>query len=220
MPHPNWTHAAPALARLDPAALAALAPLAPVDLAPGTVLFRPGDEARGFAVVLSGRVDVFLSGPSGREILLYTVEPGSSCVQTTLALLGAGPYSGEAVTARDTRLVMIPRGLFLSLMDGSAAFRAFVFAAFSTRMQDMMQLLERVAFHRVEARLAAELLAQAEGDTVRATHQELATRIGSAREVVSRRLDAMARAGLVATERGVVELRDRPALLRLASTSA
>lgn len=213
----DWTEGVAGLGALDAESRTALGGLVPVDIARGTTIFRPGEMAQGFAVVLSGRIEVFLTGPSGREILLYAVEPGSSCVLTTLALLGGDTYGGEAITSRDTRVVVIPRAMFRRLMDSSAGFRAHVFTAFSTRMQDMMALLERVAFHRVEARLAAELLELAQDGEVRATHQELATRIGSAREVVSRRLDAMARAGLVATERGMVELRDRPGLARLAA---
>ena len=57
----------------------------------GAVLFRPGDAAQGFVMVLSGRIEVHLTGPSGREILLYAVEPGQSCVQTTVGLM-----AGEA----------------------------------------------------------------------------------------------------------------------------
>ncbi len=166
---------------------------------------------------MPGRIDVFLTGPSGRDILLYSVEPGGSCVQTTLGLLGGEDYSGEAIAATDVRAVLIPKVEFLSLMDGSPPFRAFVFAAFALRMQGMLHLLERVAFQRVESRLAAALLDRAEGEEVRATHQELATAIGSAREVVSRRLDALARSGLVATERGAVLIRDRTGLARLAA---
>ena len=54
----------------------------------GLDLFAPGDRAQGFPLVLAGRVEVYLTGPSGREILLYAVEPGQSCIQTTLGLLG------------------------------------------------------------------------------------------------------------------------------------
>jgi CRP/FNR family transcriptional regulator len=192
--------------------------LLPAAVPAGTPLFHPGDAARGFVVVLDGRVDVFLTGPTGREILLYAVEPGGSCVQTTLGLLGGEDYTGEAVAARDSEIVLIPRALFLSLMDTSPAFRTFVFGAFATRMQGMMHLLERVAFQKVEARLALALLDIAEEGEVLATQADLAVRIGSAREVVSRRLDAFARAGLVAAERGRVRLTDLPALRRLAAS--
>ncbi|MCW3780798.1 Crp/Fnr family transcriptional regulator [Defluviimonas salinarum] len=214
-----WTSEATGLGALDAAACRQIETLVPVELARGTPVFHPGDTVKGFVVVLKGRIEVFLTGPSGRDILLYAVEPGGSCVQTTLGLLGGDDYSGEAVAAADCRLVLIPRGLFLTLMDSSATFRAYVFSAFAARMQGMMHVLERVAFQRVESRLAQALLDRATDGVVHATHQELATAIGSAREVVSRRLDALQRSGWVATERGAVRLTDAPALRRLAAAA-
>lgn len=209
----GWAGSALGLGPDEAARLDAL----PVQTLPGGArLFAPGETAQGFAVVLAGRVEVSLTGPSGREILLYAVEPGQSCIQSTLGLLGNEPYSGEAVTVTETRLVLIPAPLFHSLMGRSEAFRGFVFRALAMRMNDMTQLLERVAFTRVEARLAQALLDLAEGGAVEATHAELAARIGSAREVVSRRLEALARRGLLTTDRGRVELRDRAALAQLA----
>lgn len=214
-----WIDRAPGLEALDPGARARLAGLQPMALPKGAALFHPGEAARGFAVVLAGRIEVFLIGPNGRDILLYAVEPGGTCVQTTLGLLGGEDYTGEALTASDCELVLIPREAFLALMDGSAAFRAFVFSAFAERMQAMMHLLERVAFQRVESRLARLLLDRAEDGIVRATHQDLATAIGSAREVISRRLDGFARRGFVETERGIVTIRDAAGLSRLAAAA-
>jgi CRP/FNR family transcriptional regulator len=215
----GWTDMATGLDTLDRAARARLDGLTPADLPQGTALFHPGDAAKGFVIVLSGRIEVYLTGPTGREILLYAVEPGGSCVQTTLGLLGGQDYTGEAVTARPSRVVLVPRDLFLGLMDTSPAFRGIVFGAFAARVQDMMHLLERVAFQRVESRLAQALLDRAEGDRVHATHQELATLIGTAREVVSRRLEAMARQGLLTTERGEIGLVDARALRQLAAAA-
>lgn len=213
----DWTATATGLDHLDAAARARLSRLQPMTLPRGTPLFHPGEAAKGFVVVLSGRIEVFLTGASGRDILLYAVEAGGTCIQTTLGLLGGEDYSGEALAATDCEVVLIPKAEFLALMDTSAAFRGFVFGAFAARMQGMMHVLERVAFQRIESRLAAALLDRAEGDRVSATHQELATAIGSAREVVSRRLEAFARSGLVETERGAVLLRDRAGLARLAA---
>lgn len=204
------------LGALDTPAQKSLAALASQHAPKGTALFHPGDAARGFVVILSGRIEIFLTGPTGREILLYAVEPGQSCVQTTLGLLGGEDYTGEAVAATDCELVMIPKTLFLSLMDTEPGFRSFVFHAFATRMQSMMHLLERVAFQRVESRLACVLLDMADGYQVHATQAELAARIGSAREVISRRLDAMAKRGLVTTDRGLVRLTNISALRRMA----
>lgn len=206
------------IAGLKPAHALRLGALVAQDLPKGQVLFHPGDAAQGFVVVLSGRIEVFLTGPSGREILLYGVEPGQSCVQTTLGLMAGELYSGEAITAQASRVVLIPRGMFGALMDEDPAFRSFVMQAFARRMADVTRLLERVAFGRVEARLAAALIDLAEDGVVQATQAELAARIGSAREVVSRRLDAFAREGWVQTDRGQVRLTDRGALARLAAT--
>lgn len=212
----NWTEIAQGLERLEPGARAQLARV-PVQTVPAdTVLFRPEEPVQGFVVVLSGRIEVFLTGPTGREILLYAVEPGQSCVQSTLGLLGGDAYSGEAVARSDCRVALIPRGLFLTLMGSSAAFREFVFAAFAHRMQMMIQLLEKVAFLRVESRLAETLLERAQDGAVAATHAELAAVIGTAREVVSRRLDALSRRGIVALDRGAVRLLDIEMLAQIA----
>lgn len=182
----------------------------------GLDLFSKGDRAQAFPMVLSGRIEVCLTGPSGREILLYAVEAGQSCIQTTLGLLGDEPYSGTAATVTETEVVRIPKPMFLRLMDSDPAFRAFVLRSFGQRMADLTRLLESVAFGRIDERLAQVLLALAEDEVVRATQAEIAARIGSAREVVSRKLDAFAKAGWVVRDRGEVHLRDLTALRRTA----
>lgn len=206
------------LAALPARSRAELVRLSPVHLPRGTDLFHPGDTAEGFPVLIRGRIEVYLIGPSGRDILLYAVEPGQTCVQTTLGLLGGEPYGGEAITTRDSDVVMIPRGVFLRLMDEAAPFREFVFRAFAERMQSTVHVLEKVAFLRVEARLAQALLDLAEDGVVHATQAELASRIGSAREVVSRRLDNLAKRGWLTRDRGQVRLTDPDALRELAQT--
>lgn len=201
---------------LEPESTAALATLPARDVPRGTVMFRPGDVAQGFVVVLSGRIEVRLTAASGRQILLYAVEPGESCVQTTLGLMGDEAYSGEAVAVTEARVAVIPRPLFLRLLDGDDAFRRFVMSAFGQRMAELTHLLEQVAFGRVEVRLAGALIDLATNDLVEATQAELAARIGTAREVVSRRLEAFERHGWVSVERGHVRLRDLGELQRLA----
>lgn len=214
---PDWTETFP---HLSPDARRRLGALSAQHLPKGAVLFRPGDMVSGFPLVLTGRVEVFLTGASGREILLYAVEPGQSCVQTTLGLLGDEPYSAEAITATASEIVAIPRPLFLSLMDEDRSFRTHVIQTFARRMHEVTRLLEHVAFCRVEARLARALLDSARDGTVQATHAELAARIGSAREVITRRLDAFARDGLVEVDRGVVRLCDAETLRQLAAPLA
>lgn len=217
----SWTDTVGELAALEPAARDALHRLAPTDVPTGTVLFRPGETVKGYVIVLSGHVAVRLLGPNGRDILLYEVVPGQSCIQSTLGLLGGDDYSAEAVATGPTRMVLVPKPVFLHLIDTAPAFRKVVFAAFADRMQAMMQLIETMSFMRVEARLAALILDRADADgTLAITQAEIARAIGTAREVVSRRLDKLAGAGTLETGRGIVRIRDRTALETLAASSA
>ncbi len=190
----TWLSAVPALRDLEPKSSRRLQALDPMDVPAGTMLFRAGEAVKGYVIVLDGRIGVHLIGPTGRDMLLYDVVPGKSCIQSTLGLLGGDDYTAEAVTV--------------------------VFASFAERMQSMMHLLERVAFQKVEARLAAWLLSRAEAGTVHATQQDIASGIGSAREVVSRRLDALARQGAIAHGRGRVDILDAGLLHRLADDPA
>lgn len=201
--------------KITAASATVLAALPHRRLPPQTPLFHPGDSAQGFVIVLTGRIEVMLTGPSGREILLYAVEPGQSCIQTTLSLMGDETYTGGGTTVTEAEVVLIPKPLFLQLMDQDAGFRAFVLHAFGRRMADLTRVLEQVAFGRIEARLAALLLDRAVEGRVTATQAELAARIGSAREVVSRKLDGFARAGWIETQRGQVIVKNRLALQQI-----
>ncbi len=203
----NWVDQASDLSHLDAPTVARLNTLVPMNAPKGTVLFSPGQSVKGYVIVLKGRVNVSLTGASGREMLLYEVASGQSCIQSTLGLLGDEDYSAEAVVESDARLVLLPRAIFMELINQSTGFRALVFSAFAERMQTMMHILEKVAFQRVECRLAAHILDHADtGGNLNATQQELAAAVGSAREVVSRRLDAWSRKGFVKTARGTVQV--------------
>ena len=216
----SWTKDTHEIAGLDAPARALLDTLAPVEVPAGAVLFCPGEAVKGYVVMLSGRVDVHLIGPNGRDILLYQVAPGQSCIQSTLGLLGGEDYTGEATAAGPAKLVLIPRDVFFALVDSSPGFRRLVFGAFAARMQDMMQLVENMSFLKVEARLAALVLDRAEGTTLRMTQADMATAIGSAREVISRRLDRWAKAGLVTHGRGEVTVLDRAGLEEVKNSPA
>src|SRR5690606_16502629 len=179
----DWTRRVKALAGLDPAARGVLLrDVRPQAVKRGTVLFRARDQARAFMILVRGRVAVTLPGPSGREMLLYEVAGGETCVQTTLAILGDQRYEGGAVVEEDAEAIAVPKPLFERLMVESPAFRSFVFQSFGRRLTDVIHVLEQVAFVPIESRLAAALLARAdEAGRIRTTHQELAAAIGSAR---------------------------------------
>lgn len=187
-----------------------------VRLPAGTMVFAPGQAADHLLLMLQGTVRVSQLSESGREIVLYRVEAGDSCVMTTACLIADQEYPAEGMAETDIEAVAIPRAVFDDLAARSAEFRAFVFRAYAQRITDLFRIIDEVAFGRIDIRLAQRLLALAgEGGELRITHQQLATELGTAREVVSRQLQEFQRRGWIAQSRGAVTIRDRAALAAL-----
>ncbi|HFD16435.1 MAG TPA: Crp/Fnr family transcriptional regulator [Rhodospirillales bacterium] len=185
----------------------------------GSVLFRPGDRCGNWLVLAEGTVRVQLVDAEGHEIVLYRVGPGESCILTTACLLAGTDYEAEGIAETDIAGLMVPRGLFEEFLDRSAAFRRLVFASFAVRLADLMALVSQVAFARVDVRLAALLLDRGRGGSgvLELRHQDLAAELGTAREVVSRRLKDFERRGWVRLGRREIEIRDPAALSSLAA---
>jgi CRP/FNR family transcriptional regulator len=216
----NWIDGVAALDHLEPAARALVADLQPFDIDAGRTLFSPGAACSGFAVVLAGTIRVGVNSEGGRALTLYRVSKDEVCVQTTLCLMADLDYTAEGVTETPVKLVMIPAARFDALMASSKIFRSFVFSRFGARLQDISKLLETIAFARIDSRLAATLISRADPEgRVVATHQGLAEEVGTAREVVSRQLEAFSRSGLVQLARGEVRLVDLKALEARASVT-
>ncbi|GAB4178559.1 MAG: Crp/Fnr family transcriptional regulator [Rhodocyclaceae bacterium] len=180
----------------------------------GTVLFDEHNPCRGFPLVLEGSIRVAKAAPSGRELPLYRVGPGETCIITSSCLLARADYSARGVCEIDTALMMLTRECFATLLD-QPPFRDFLFALFAERVAGLMQLVEEVAFRKLDQRLAALLLGK--GRVVRSTHQHLADELGSVREIVSRLLKGFADDGLVALGREQVEILDPSGLRRIAA---
>lgn len=181
----------------------------------GSVLFDARQPCRGFPLVLEGSVGVSKSTPGGREILLYRVEPGQGCILSGGCLLGDTDYTARAVAESDTMLLSIPPALFQALMVESEPFRRFVFGMYGERLSEVMELVEEVAFRRLDVRLA-QLLA-ARGPVLETTHQKLADELGSVREIVSRLLRGFEARGWVKLERERITVLDQAALAAMTS---
>lgn len=207
----------PHFARLDPDSARLLQGAARmVDVPAGTVLFQDGSECSAYVLVAEGSIRVQKVSEGGREIVLYRVEAGQSCVLTTNCLIAREDYAAEGIAESDIRALVVPAATFRALLGQSETFRDFVFAAYAARISDLLMLIEEVAFGRIDVRLAGWLRARADqGGEIRATHQEIATELGTAREVVSRQLKEFERRGWVALRRGRLEVKDRAGLASL-----
>lgn len=184
----------------------------------GTVLFESRGPCQAFPMLLSGSVRVAKAGANGRELQLYRVLPGESCIITSSCLLGNVAYPARGVAEDDLTAVVVPRALFTQLVEQHPPFRAVIFNLFSERLADLMQLVEEVAFHKLDQRLAALLLAK--GEVVNATHQGLADELGSVREMISRLLKNFQDQGLVVLGREQIRILDATALRSIAQASS
>jgi CRP/FNR family transcriptional regulator len=181
----------------------------------GAILFDAHQPCRGFPLVLEGAVRVVMNAPSGREILLYRVDPGQGCIMSGGCLLGHSDYAARGVAEGDVTLLSIPPAPFQSLLLEHEPFRRFVFGMYGERLAEVMTLVEEVAFRRLDERLAQLLIRR--GPVVEATHQALADELGSVREIVSRLLRSFEQRGWVKLERERVTLADPKALAALAA---
>ena len=158
----------------------------PVHAPAGAVLFDAGAACEALPLVLEGRVKVSKRAENGREIRLYGVHPGELCIVTVSCLLGGDPYPATGVAETPLSAVALPRPLILRLVAEHPQFRDMAFNLFAERLAGLMQLVEEVAFRKMDRRLAAWLLAR--GAVIAASHQAIADELGSVREIVSRLL--------------------------------
>lgn len=183
----------------------------------GRFVFHAGDACEAFLLLLGGAVRVQLTSSGGREVTLYRISPGGSCILTTSCLLSDGRYPAEAVAEAETEALAIPSPGFQWALEHSRQFRSFVFDSFSQRLSHVIQRIEELAFTSIDARLAKVLLELDQKGIDEITHQALAVEIGTAREVISRHLKRFEAARLVSLERGKVSLRDRQRMEKLAA---
>jgi CRP/FNR family transcriptional regulator len=181
----------------------------------GTVMFDAHTPCGGFPLVLSGSIKVLQQYPNGREMQLYRVKPGESCLLSGSCLLGHSDYTASGVAETEVELLIVPPADFHALIETDVAFRNHVFSLFGERLSTLLSLVEAIAYQKLDQRLAALLLARQ--DPVHATHQALADELGSVREIVSRLLRSFEDKGWVNLAREQIRIVDRGALEALAS---
>jgi CRP/FNR family transcriptional regulator len=187
-----------------------------VHMPAGTRVFEVGQRAQNMLLLLEGSVRVQQVSDTGREVFLYRVQAGESCILTTACMLADEDYAAEGITETDIEAVAIPRAVFDDLTGRSLLFRTFIFRAYSRRFADLFALIDDIVFQRIDVRLAERLLQLEQGGMIQATHQALAVELGTAREVISRTLGEFHRRGWVETARGEIRIRQRAGLEHLA----
>jgi CRP/FNR family transcriptional regulator len=179
----------------------------------GKDVFVEGDTVQAIALLISGVVRVYKIGETGREITLYRFGLGESCILTANAILSRQSFPAIATVEQDAEAVMLPADLFRDWVGRYDLWRTFIFDLLSARLSNVMAVVDEVAFHRMDTRVAALLLERSRlSAVVHLTHQEIAAELGSSREVISRILEDFASLGLIRSGRGQIEVLDPPAL--------
>ena len=186
----------------------------------GKLVFGPGQVPDKLLLLLEGSVRVQQCSESGREIVLYRVEAGQSCVLTNAFLLAEEAHAAEGYADGEVTAVAIPHATFDELIARSRTFRDFVFSAYTRRIADLIRVVDDVAFGRIDVRLAERLIRlAADSDEIEATHHQLATELGTAREVISRQLQEFQRRGWIAQSRGCIRIVQREPLRQLSQVN-
>jgi CRP/FNR family transcriptional regulator len=163
-----------------------------VEFHAGQQLYREQDSCTGLSYVLSGEIRVFKSGPGAREVTLYTVGTGEICILNAACILSASPYPANAVVLSDGVAYGQSASEFRRLVDKYPLMRQFVLHGLSGRLFGIMHLVEEVLFHRLDERLLRYLAENAREGVLERTHQQIASDLGTSREVVSRLLGDLA----------------------------
>ncbi len=215
----NWQQAFPQLGELNDTVINDLMnKAATIDMPANTTAFRQGDACSNYLLILSGGIKVMTRAENGREIVLYRLGSGDSCVLTTSCLFGNARYPAEGISETDVTALAIPAAKFNHAVQHSRPFREFVFSSFSSHLGSLIALVEEITFGKLDIRLARHLIsATNDGAVLTTTHQQLATELGSAREVISRLLKDFESRGWLKLSRGSIEILDRESLQQLAS---
>jgi len=176
----------------------------------GDVLFAPGDTSAAYLIVMSGQIRVELTTKSDREIALYRVSAAQTCLITTTALLRSEVYFASGVAETDIEALALPAAGFQTALQTCPAFAAFILGDYARRVESLVGLIDRLTSKDIDHDLASELLsAMNDAGIVHLTQADLARNIGTAREVISRKLAGLERRGLIKRARGQIVVIDK-----------
>lgn len=175
----------------------------------GQDVFVEGDRTEAIALLISGQVRVYKVGETGREITLYRFGTGESCVLTANAILSQKTFPAIATVEADAEAILIPAETFREWVRRHDLWREFVFDLFSQRLATVMAVIDQVVFRQLDRRVASLLLKRARvQNPLRITHQEIASELGSSREVISRLIEDLSSEGIIRSGRGSIDVLD------------
>lgn len=172
----------------------------------GQHVYSEGDACQLFLFLLSGEIRVYKTGANGKEITLYEIASGETCIINASCILSGAHAPANALTQTECDALLLPAHIFQRLAGKYEEVRNFVFKVLARNIANMMSLVEEVAFERVDERLAEYLVERARDGKLHTTHQKIANDLGTSREVVSRLLKDFERQGKLVLSRNLITM--------------
>jgi len=172
----------------------------------GDVLMKPGQFFKYAMLVLRGRVKLFREGEDGEEFFMYYLETGDACALSMLCMARSQSSTIAAVASEETSVIMIPIQYMDTLMKNHLTWYHFVIETYRTRFEELLSVVDQIAFKNMDERLIWYLKRQASafGNKLVLTHQQIAQDLNSSREVISRLLKKMEANGFILMERNTI----------------
>lgn len=177
----------------------------------GDKLIEIGDYLRSMPLLISGAIKILREDSEGDELLLYFLEPGDTCAMTLTCCLGQKKSEIRALAELDTTLVMIPVQKMEEWMGRFKSWRNFVLASYHTRLMEMLDTIDSIAFLNMDERLVKYLRDKqniGKTDVIASTHQEIAYELHTSRVVVSRLLKKLESMGKIELNRNSIRIID------------
>lgn len=174
----------------------------------GETILMEGDRCEGLFSLIDGSVKLYKMSPTGRELILTVFEKGMSFNEVPVFDSGRNPINVEAL--EDCTLLLIPSEVMIQAIQRHPEQGHIVIARLAENLRNMLELIEELAFLRIPNRLARLLLRLPENNVY--TQEQLAARLGTVREVISRALHELEESGAIHCQRRKIEILDRALL--------
>ncbi|MDD4798900.1 MAG: Crp/Fnr family transcriptional regulator [Clostridia bacterium] len=185
----------------------------------GANLHNGDEQCLGMLIIVNGFLRAYILSEQGREITLYRLKPGDTCVLSASCILSEITFDVHIAAEEDTQAILINSAFFANLRDENIYVANYAYQLATERFSDVMWALQQVLFMKMDQRLAIFLwdeLSKTTDQTIHLSHEQIAKYLGSAREVVSRMLKYFAQEGIVSVTRKGITIIDKNKLRDLA----
>ena len=175
----------------------------------GETIFSEDTSVRSIPIITEGSVKVLQTDDELKEMVLYYLRPGETCVMSVLAGLYQDTSKVKAVAEEECEVLFIPVNTFNELIRKNPEWLNYIFQIYHKRFEELLDVVDAVAFKNMDERLLQFLQMRsdlADSKTITITHRQLAQELGTAREVVSRLLKKMEKEGLIELGRNQITL--------------